>query len=445
MGAHKIAFTGGNIIDGHLDHDVIQDGTILIDCPVGDKRPFGVIEQVGRSAEIEIPNDYQVVSLKNRYVLPGLINCHAHLPFDGAPKQPMSGRKAEKLIRKLKRSTLFQRVYARKLRKNMANAVNAGITTVRGMAEPLYAEVALRKAQEKGLFTAPRIITAGPGICPTGGHANLISWIADGPWEFRKYVRKNIHEEVDFIKILSTGGVSDSRFVGEAGRVIMKPEEIEAACDEAHRNNMLVASHVQSPLGMKEAVKAGVDTIEHGSDFDDETADLMLENPKSLRGYTAVVPTFSPAQAIVDRASEGIITMTDVQVENSKIILERMLKGARVCLDKGVLIGVGNDAIVPYVTQYNLWKELVLLVKYLQISHQHVIHLATLSSARAINVDKITGSIEPGKSADFMVVDQNPLDDLKTLAHPSKVCCMGRLIENPLIQEVKGVDTYRII
>ena len=171
----------------------------------------------------------------------------------------------------------------------------------------------------------------------------------------------------------------------------------------------------------------------------------MLDNPKSLRGFTAVVPTFSAAQAIIDRAGEGIITMTDVQVENAKIILEGMAKGARSCLDKGIRMGVGNDAIVPYVTQYNLWKELVLLVRYLQVSHRHAIYLATLSSAKAIGVDKITGSIEQGKSADFMVVDQNPLDDLKALAMPSMVCCMGRLIEHPAIREVKGVDTYRIV
>ena len=228
MSAHKIAFTEGNIIDRCLDHDVIQNGTILVNSATDEGRTYSTIDQVGSSNDIEIPGDYRVISLNGRYVLPGLINCHAHLPFDGTPKQPMSGKKVEKLIRKLKRSTLFQRAYAGKLKKNMVNALNAGITTVRGMAEPLYAEVALRKEQEKGLCAAPRIITAGPGICPTGGHANLISWIADGPWEFRKYVRKNIHEEVDFIKILSTGGVTDSRFVGEAGRVIMKPEEIEA-------------------------------------------------------------------------------------------------------------------------------------------------------------------------------------------------------------------------
>jgi hypothetical protein len=122
-------------------------------------------------------------------------------------------------------------------------------------------------------------------------------------------------------------------------------------------------------------------TIEHGSDFDDETADLMLDNPKSLRGYTAVVPTFSPAQAIIDRAGEGIISMTEVQVENSKIILEGMVKGARACLDKGILMGV----------------------------------------------------------------NQNPLIDLKALARPCMVCCMGRLIDSPAIREVKGVDFYRII
>lgn len=286
----------------------------------------------------------------------------------------------------------------------------------------------------------PRILAAGKIITSSGGHgADFLAYVADSPWEARKAVRKAIQDGADFIKIASTGGVSDSERIGEAGRPEMTLEEITAACDEAHRAGLKVASHVHSTLGVEEALLGGVDTIEHGADLNDDLIRLFKNNPRSLMGTSALVPTLSVIINVTDNDIKDT-RFTPVQFENGVIIRDRMINAFQKALEGGVKIGIGNDAGVVLTPHYDVWKELVHFVEYGNMTPRQAIYHATKCNAEILGIEDETGTIEAGKSADFVVLDGNPAENLALLSKPSMVVVFGQVIENPTVKRVKEVD-----
>ena len=435
----SFAFINCTVIDGTLNGDPIEDAVVLLERTSQNPSQSGIIKEVGSKGIVKVPRGYSSVDLAGKFLLPGLINAHVHLMGDGKPKQRTSGRNLERLIR-FSKTSLGKRIFLRLMRQNLENSLNSGVTTVRSMGEPFHYETILRKQIEEGVFVGPRLITAGRGICASGGHGASIFLIADSPYEGRRAVRINLREGADFIKMLNTGGVSDARRIGEAGQVQMTLEEIEAVCDEAHRAGSLVAAHAESKLGVKEALLGGADTIEHGSEIDEEMVRLFKNNEKSLRGYTALIPTFSAFHGIIDNATNKKLKWSSIQIENAKKVLEGVIEGFQTAIGKGINVGLGTDAFVPFVTHYNAWKELEYFVRYGNISNKHAIHIGTLGTAQILGVERNTGSIETGKSADFMVVNEDPLKNLATLSTPSMVCRSGIIIKKPRIRKVKGVD-----
>jgi imidazolonepropionase-like amidohydrolase len=312
------------------------------------------------------------------------------------------------------------------------------------MGEPMYFDIKLRKKIEEGEFIGPRLLCAGRGICPTGGHGEWFGFAVDDKGEIRKAVRRNIRNEVDHIKILSTGGVMDARMVGEAGRPQMTVEEIEVASYEAHRGYLLIATHCESTEGMREALLGGVDTIEHGAEITDELVELFKNNPKSFRGYTAVVPTISAGMGLATLPIKDT-KITQVKHENAKIIELGMIKGLQRAYKEGIKFGVGTDASVPYVPHYNLWKELIYLVKYTGMTNQEAIYYATKNNAEIIGLGDLTGSIEVGKSADFQVVSGNPLENLEYLGDVSMVFIRGNVVKDPKVKKFKKLKAFEPI
>lgn len=434
----NLALINCNIIDGNRDSKIITNGVILIQNIVKDieKTTSGLIVEVGRADEIEIPSDYKKVDLNGSYVLPGLINAHCHLFGSGKPTKIMqlSEHTLKKLLQ-LVQTPLGIALSKKGMKKHALTALNAGVTTLRSMGEFLYLDVKLRKKIEEGKIIGPRILCSGKGIHPTGGHG-MLGFEVDSTAEIRKAVRRNIREEVDCIKILSTGGVMDARMVGEAGRPQMTIEEIETACFEAHRGNLLIATHCESTEGMKEALLGGVDTIEHGAEIIDELVPLFKNNPKSLRGYTAVVPTISAGMGLATFPIK-VTKITQIKHENAKLIEIGMIKALQRAYNEGIRFGVGTDASVPYVPHYEVWKELKYLIKYTGMSTQEAIYFATQNNAEIIGVGNITGSIEIGKSADLQVVSGNPLEKIDYLGQVSKVLIKGYLIKNPKVKKIK--------
>ena len=440
----NFALINCNVFDGNLDCEISQDAVILVKNESDERKDLGIIENIGNKADVEIPPNYTQIDLKGNYVIPGLINAHAHIMGEGKPRT-LTGKSDKSLQRFawLMRRWIGKKVVMRMMRENATSALNAGVTTIRSLGEPYYYDMELRKdIEEKKKFVGPRILISGPPLCVTGGHGWLIAHIIDSPWEARKAVRENLRKEVDQIKLISTGGVMDSKRIGEAGRPQMTLEEIAAACDEAHRAGIRVAAHAQSTLGIKEALLGGVDTIEHGAELDTECIELFKNNPKALKGYSALVPTLSAPITLLEWGVE-VLKITKVQQENTVLVRDGLIKGFRQALREGIKVGAGTDASIPLVPHYDFWKELEYYVQYGNISPKEAIYHATKVNAEILGIDDETGTIEIGKSADLIVLDDNPLENLNVLSTPRMVIRAGYLIDAPKVRKVKQIEKIK--
>ena len=283
-------------------------------------------------------------------------------------------------------------------------------------------------------------MASGPILAVTGGHGSpKITLTSDSPWEGRRNVRFSIRKGVDCIKIAATGGMTDARRVGEAGRPQMTEAEMQAICEETHQAGLIVAAHAQSQEGVSRALRAGVDTIEHGAELNEEMIALFQHNPRSLRGWSALIPTVSPALPLVT-LDRSITKINDVAYANAQIVTKRMLDGLSQALANNIVVGVGNDCACTFVTQYSLWRELDMMHRYADMSAAAVLHAATQVNARILNLSTVTGSIEQGKCADMVLLGANPLDDLRTLAKPAMVVARGHIIERPQVRHVQSID-----
>ena len=238
---------------------------------------------------------------------------------------------------------------------------------------------------------------------------------------------------MDLVKLMITGGVLDATEKGTPGELKMKPEMVKAVCDEAHKLGYTVAAHTESPEGVKVALENGVDSIEHGAKMDEETVKLYKE-----RG-AFVCTTISPAlpYALFDTAVSGA---SEKDQYNGKIVFDGVVESAKTALANGIPVGLGNDVGCPYITQYDFWRELCYFHKYCGVSNQFALYTATLRNAQLAGVGDITGSIEPGKSADFIVTKRNPLEDLRALQHLELVVCRGHVVKKPNPKRNKTVD-----
>lgn len=430
---NNYAFINCNIIDGNLDSQ-IQDNMFIL---INEK---GIIHKIGKVYELNIPHNYEVIDLGNKFVMPGLINAHVHLFASGKTMKITANESEKALLFKLLSSRLGKKLLKRRMKRNVISALNSGVTTLRSVGDFFYKDLEIREDIKNNKFLGPNLIVSGQMISVMGGHgAPYLSLIGDTPWEARECVRKNIGRGVDFIKICVTGGIADARMVGGAGRLQMTEEEVAAVCEEAHKIGLLVAAHVEGKDGLKVALRGGVDTIEHGSYMDDETICLFKNNPKSLRGYSALIPTL---QVLIPRSklNQSITRIDSVIKQNTMMVCDGVLNGLRQAVESGIKIGLGTDASMPYVTHYNTWRELEYVVKFAGASARQAIYFATKSNAEIMGIDKFTGSIDTGKFADFIVLKNNPEEDIRTLAEPYMVVARGNIINNPSVKKLKEID-----
>mgnify|MGYP000033110827 CR=1 FL=1 len=239
-------------------------------------------------------------------------------------------------------------------------------------------------------------------------------------------VIRRMFREIDAEAYIMVDG--DDTYPAEAA-----PEMVKAVCDEAHKLGYTVAAHTESPEGVKVALENGVDSIEHGAKMDDETIRLYKE-----RG-AFVCTTISPAlpYALFDTAVSGA---SEKDQYNGKIVFDGVVESAKTALANGIPVALGNDVGCPYITQYDFWRELCYFHKYCGVSNQFALYTATLRNAQLAGVGDVTGSIEPGKSADFIVTKHNPLEDLRALQHLELVVCRGHVIKKPNPKRNKTVD-----
>ena len=403
-----VALVAERVIDGVSDRArtntvVVVDGERIV--AVGD-----------RSA---IPAGAKVIELPGQTLMPGFINCHEHPlmygdDYQNAHLQASSAYKALMGLAALQRQLL------------------AGWTTVRvmGDADVYYANQDIRKTVDAGVFVAPRLTGAGHYLSITGGggdvnyvspeqHVIADGLVVDGPEEVRKAIRNEIKFGSDWIKLLVTGAYQS---VGDDPRnVAFSPEELRAAVDEANRHNVPVAAHAHAAEGIKQAVAAGVRSIEHGTFIDDEGIKMM-----AAKG-TFIVPTIY----VGDYYTEGDkLRAQDKQDDYAAHQRGKFLDAVGRAHKQGVKVAVGID-LGGYMTDPVVFvREMTVLVEA-GFTPMEAIQAGTRVGAELLRWDDRLGTVQAGKLADLVAVPGNPLDDMKALEKVSFVMVGGHVAKTP--------------
>jgi imidazolonepropionase-like amidohydrolase len=375
---------------------VLYDGTLEppkqnVDIVVND----GVIAELRAASgecELEAP-----------CVTPGLVNAHAHLEGSGEPD--MMGMIAT--------TTRNQRLL--RAVENACKSIKSGITTIRDVGSSNSIAQDVRDAIEEGRIAGPRMRAAGAVLCMTGGHGWPIGRAVDSPWDARKAVREQMWAGADCIKLIATGGVLTKGAV--PGNAQLTPEELGAAIDEAHRHGLRVAAHAIGTQGIKNALRAGIDSIEHGTMLDDEAIELF----KARNVY--LVPTLSAPTCILAHIEDG--TQPQYIVKKARGLNEAMLRNIRKAYDSGVRIAGGSDAGTPYNFHEDYGREVELMWSLLGMTPQQALHAATAVAAELIGLHK--GILAIGEPADLLLLRGDAGADVRALRDPQLVLKGGRI------------------
>jgi imidazolonepropionase-like amidohydrolase len=388
---------------------VLENQAILIE---GDR-----IKEVGAAAIVtgHAPPGARVIDLSNATVLPGLIDCHVHLTMD-------LGGIGQSYTQSVPRQALIGA-------RNARVTLEAGFTSVRNLHALGFSDVALRDAINAGDVPGPRISASGPAIGPTGGHADESSLapefhhradgIADGVPGVIARTRENIKYGADCIKIMSTGGVLSKGDSPEAGQY--SDEELKAIIDEAHRLHRKVAAHAHGASGMKQAILAGIDSIEHGSYINDENMGLMKQ-----RG-TYLVPTLYLTDWFMENYRR--IGVPQFMVDKANQVMPVMRQNVGRAIKSGVKIAFGTDAAVYPHGQNG--REFAVYVK-LGMTPVQAIQSATVNAADLLGWSQQVGTLEAGKYADIIAVSGDPTTDVTTLERVSFVMKGGQVFKDTL-------------
>lgn len=418
-----LAYINGILLDGSEDMTPQYGKTVLV--------KNGKIEAILNNGDV-VPGGYKKIDLNGSYLLPGLINLHVHIPATGKPKgKPLDPKK---LVKTLTANRLARAVLKRMYQKYVQIDLMSGVTTIRSVGGVDNYDTMTRDRIDAGKVLGPRILAGDMAISVPGGHmAGSVAVEVSSPEEACAYVRKIAAAKPDLIKLMITGGVMDAEKVGEPGILKMSPEIVRAACDEAKNLGYYVAAHVEGSEGLKVALENGVHTIEHGAAPTDETIELFKEKKAAL--VATISPTIPYALFDTEVSKCG-----ETGKINGKVVMDGIIDCAKACLANGIPVGLGTDTGVTYITHYDFWRELVYFQKYCGVSNAFALYTATKRNAEIAGIGNETGSIEIGKSADFIIVDKNPLENLRVLRNVRMVSIRGKLIRNPKIRKIEDVD-----
>ena len=417
----RYALVGGILLDGTRDM-VPQTGKVVY----VDGGKITAVE------EGDVKAGYETVALDGKYLLPGLINMHVHLPASGKPRKKPSDPK--KLVKLITSNGLMRSIGVKICEGYAKTELLSGVTTIRTVGGVADFDTMIRNMTASGKILGPRVVASNMAVSVPGGHmAGSLAYEARTAGEAAAYVEKIAAEKPDLIKLMITGGVMDAEVVGEPGVLRMQPALVKAACDKAHALGMKVAAHVESPEGVRVALENGVDSIEHGAQPDPEILRLFREK------HAFQISTISPAlpYALFDRS---ISHATYEQQENGKVVFGGIVALAKACLAEGIPVGLGTDTGCPYITHYDMWRELYYFVKYCGVTPAFALHTATLLNAQLAGIDRETGSIEAGKAADMIVCSRDPLTDLTALRTLDMVIKDGVRIDHPAVRKMPEVE-----
>jgi imidazolonepropionase-like amidohydrolase len=346
----------------------------------------------------------RTIDVAGGFVTPGLMNAHAHLTLDGSPDPDRTLRdenRTETVVRSARR---------------LQETVQAGVTTIRDIGGVDGIDLELARVVDRGEIPGPRVLASGRVVTMTGGHGWSIGIEADGPDAVRAAARTNLKAGARSIKLMATGGMMTGG--RQAGQPQLTVEEMAAAVDEAHKRDVPVGAHAESRVGVRNAILAGVDSVEHGHGGDEEIIEMMLE-----RG-TYLVPTILSDRRIIEAGVDAGIP--DFVVEQCDALHESLVTFLEAAIRAGVRVAGGNDGGAPLVPMGDMVGELELYVRH------GMTPLAALASATKVTAELFrlpdVGLVEPGYVADLLVLSDDPLASIGALRDPAVVVARGAVV-----------------
>lgn len=344
--------------------------------------------------------------LNEGVIIPGLIDMHVHLVWDGSG-DPVATLRAES-----EQKTILRAVH------NAREQIRGGVTTVRDVGSVADIAISIARGVRDGWVEGPRTYASGRTVIISGGHDPFWGIESDGPEACRAAVRQLRSAGADLIKTSATGGVYGQAVGEEAGASEMSLAELEAVVDEAQRFDLDVAAHAIGREGIKNAIEAGVDTIEHGNLIDEESVKrLATENQ-----------AYDPTLFVYNRIAEGGDRIPEYAQRNASQVYEQHAAAFRQALDCGCRILSGSDAGSPGVPHAGLHLELEQMVAE-GMSDQAAMEAATLASATEIDRPDL-GVIEQGTPADLVCFDTDPTDDVAVTRNPAAVVADGKIVND---------------
>ncbi len=403
--AAPLALRCGSLLDVRTG-SVHKDGIVLV--------VNGKINQVGTASSLEIPTGATVINLPNGTCMPGLIDVHTHLTSDPTT----AGYKH--LGVSIPRSAITGA-------KNARRTLEAGFTAVRNVGASGFADVALRDGIEAGDIEGPRMLASGPPLGITGGHCdnNLLApeyhatgdGVADGPWAARVKVRENVKYGADLIKVCASGGVLSKG--DQPGTPQYTPEELKAIADEAHKLGRKVAAHAHGTESIKDAIRAGFDSVEHSSLIDDEGIALAKQH-----GTFLVFDIYNDDYILQEGPKVGMLPES---IEKERKIGKLQRDNFRRAYLGGAKLAFGTDSgVYPHGDN---WKQFPIMVEY-GMKPIEAIQSATLTAADLLGMSQQVGVLESNHFADVIAIEGNPLDDIRNMGKVRFVMKEGQVIRN---------------
>ena len=380
----------------------------------------------GLGAGAAVPPGTETIDLGDATLLPGFIDAHTHL--SGAYSEDFNQQVMDGLQKTVAEQTL-------NALENLRVTLLAGFTTVRDVGGADHIDIGLRNAVRSGRIPGPRMLVATNALGATGGHCDsgagfrpglfgretgVEDGVINSPDDARRAVRLNVKYGADLIKTCATGGVLS--LTDDVDTPQLTQQELNALVDEAHALRRKTAAHAHGASGAKRAIRAGIDSIEHGSFLDDEALDMMKE-----RG-TVLVPTLMAGWWIGDRMERGLFKFPPEIRNKATQAIDSVDKMFRKAVSKGVIIALGTDAgVEPHGMNA---KEFELMVK-LGMSPVNSLKAGTSVAAELLGLTKVTGSLETGKSADIVAVPGDPTRDITATSRVSMVMKEGVIYKRP--------------
>lgn len=397
------AYSGRWLVDGVQDHP-IENGVVIVDGA----RIVGV-------GPIAIPSAARHLDLGNVTLMPGLIDCHVHLPFDGGSDPIASFKRLS-----IPAATLAAVNHAQAL-------LRKGVTTVRDVSTPYGISIALRDAIEAGKVAGPTIVASGTHLCMTGGQASSIGIEVDGPYEVRRAARLQFDAGADLIKVMGTGGVYSMGHHEAPEDIQLELNELREAALVAHRIGRRVAVHAEGSDGIELALNANLDTIEHGNMLTDTQARRMANEGKFL---IPTVGAFTTSARRTDAPAEYVNNAQRMARGSANALRHAREYAVKVACgtDRGTVSGMPWDGAA-------LVDEMRFMVELGGYRPIDALRSATSVGAEALGVESRLGSLREGLAADLVVVAGNVLEDIGALARPALVVKNGKFVAGELLHD----------